>query len=121
MPSLSDKLTGHTEATEGSKKRRKLQEGLPDAPPVRSEDKPLDYAAQLANKISRIDDIFKDVQRPDLEVFESLEEHYRLRWRRFCELLTVCCYELAKPQPPVTLQGRVQSLAKRRRHLLHNV
>ncbi len=40
---------------------------------------PQQYQAQLQEKVSRLTDMFSDYQAPELEVFESQEQHYRMR------------------------------------------
>ena len=38
-----------------------------------------EYKAQLEHKISRVKELFKGFQLPDLETFESERSHYRMR------------------------------------------
>ncbi|NMS18767.1 tRNA (uridine(54)-C5)-methyltransferase TrmA, partial [Vibrio parahaemolyticus] len=40
---------------------------------------PQRYQAQLAEKVQRLTDMFAPYQAPELEVFESPEQHYRMR------------------------------------------
>ncbi|EOU2464614.1 tRNA (uridine(54)-C5)-methyltransferase TrmA [Vibrio navarrensis] len=40
---------------------------------------PQRYQAQLAEKVQRLTDMFASYQTPELEVFESPEQHYRMR------------------------------------------
>ena len=47
------------------------------------------YAEQLARKRKRVEELFSDFQLPQMEVFESEREHYRLRQaaaRQLCRL-----------------------------------
>lgn len=38
------------------------------------------YADQLAQKVSTLRQLFKDLNPPELEIFESVKEHYRQRY-----------------------------------------
>ncbi|GAL16264.1 tRNA (uracil54-C5-)-methyltransferase [Vibrio astriarenae] len=40
---------------------------------------PQTYQQQLADKVTRLTDMFSDFNAPELEVFESPEQHYRMR------------------------------------------
>ena len=40
---------------------------------------PQHYQTQLANKVERLTDMFNSYQMPELEVFQSPEQHYRMR------------------------------------------
>lgn len=57
-------------------KRRKVESQAATAAAIVE---PGSYAAQLTAKASRVRELFADTHMPELEIFESIKEHYRLR------------------------------------------
>ena len=54
------------------------------------------YEEQLARKRKRVEELFSDFQLPQMEVFESEREHYRLRQAAARELCRGCHPPLAQ-------------------------
>lgn len=61
-------------------------DGVPAAGPPASEARAADgcsaYETQLADKVAHVRTLFTDFQLPELEIFRSVPDHYRLRYVR---------------------------------------